>query len=135
MQIERFEDLIAWTEARALVTLVYRLTKEFVREDRDLVRQMRRAGVSVMSNIAEGFSKYTLRDSKQFYIISRGSLAELRSQMYVAIDQGYLSGEDMRKLEGSIETVGKLISGLIRNTQRRLELVAIDRTGFERHNH
>ena len=130
MQIERFEDLTAWNEARALTALVYRLTKRFMEEDRDLVRQMRRAAVSAMSNIAEGFSRYTFRDSRQFYITSRASLAELRNQMYVAIDQGYLAGETIETLERSIESVGKLTSGLIRNAQQRLEVAAVDRSSL-----
>ena len=120
MKLEKFEDLHAWQEARALVGLVYRITMPSVGLDRDLVRQMRRAATSTMSNIAEGFARYSFKDSKQFFITSRGSLAELRSQMYVALDQGYLTAVSAEELGGQIEIVGRLLWGLIRNARRQL---------------
>ena len=127
-KLERFEDLTAWQEARKLVKLVYDITAEpsFGR-DRDLTRQMRRAAVSAMANIAEGFSRYSFKDSKQFFIISRGSLEELRSHMYIAMDQAHLLEEQFLIVQNTLEVVGKLVSGLIRNSQRRLELSASDR--------
>jgi four helix bundle protein len=81
---------------------------------------MRRAALSIMSNIAEGFSRYSMKDSKQFFVVARGSLAELRSQVYVALDQQYLIGQDAQNIQEQIETTGKLLSGLIRSTRRRL---------------
>ena len=121
MRIERFEDLHAWQEARVLVALVYRVTRrEVFSSDRDLVRQLRRSAVSVMANIAEGFARYSVKDSKQFFITSRASLAELRSHMYIAVDQEYLSQEDFKEVQARSEVVGKLINGLIRNAKKQL---------------
>lgn len=121
MKIESFEDLIAWQEARRLTKLIYQLTSNGrMNADKDLIRQMRRASVSVMANIAEGFARYSLRDSKQFFVMSRSSLAELLSHAYVMIDQEYLLQEDVRVLQQQIEVVGKLINGLIRNTRKQL---------------
>ena len=74
MKIERFEDLVAWQQARKLAAMVYKLTNgPTFQGDRDLTRQMRRAAVSVMANIAEGFSRYSFKDSKVFFL-SRSSL-------------------------------------------------------------
>jgi len=122
VSIERFEDLMVWQEARTLSQLVYQATKQHTfSDDRDLVRQMRRAAISVMSNIAEGFSRYSVKDSKHFFVVARGSLAELRSQLYVARDQRYLVGQDAQEIQGQIETTGKLLSGLIRSARKRLQ--------------
>ena len=128
MKIERFEDLTAWQEARALVALIYGATATApFSNDRELVRQMRRAAVSVMSNIAEGFSRYSYRDSKQFFMVSRSSLAELRSQSYVAADQGYANHEELVAMQESMERVGKLVTGLIRNSREQLARAEVNR--------
>ncbi len=122
MKIERFEDLLAWQEARKLTAEVYQLSRqEGLHNDRTLVRQMRSSAISVMANIAEGFSRYSFKDSKQFFTTSRGSLAELRSHAYVAVDQGYISEDDAAMLQKQMEIVGKLVSGLIRNSRFQLE--------------
>ena len=129
VKLKRFEDLNAWQHARILVRLVYQVTSsDAFSPDRDLVRQIRRAAVSVMSNIAEGFSRYTFKDSKQFYVTARGSLAELRSQLHVASDLKYLGEVNGQAVQTQLEVTGKLLSGLIRNSQRRLEIVTTDRT-------
>jgi len=121
MKIARFEDLLAWQEARKLVAFVYRVTKDGgFSSDRELVRQMRRASVSVMANLAEGFSRYSLKVSKVFFVTSRSSLEELRSHSYVALDQGYLAEEDVSVMRRQMEIVGKLVSGLIRNSRVQL---------------
>ena len=127
MKIERFEDLTAWQEARLLVKLVYQATKNSAfAVDRDLTRQVRRAATSVMSNIAEGFSRYSFKDSKQFFVVARGSLAELRSHAYVALDQRYVVKEEAEAIQAQVELVGKLVSGLIRNARRQLEASALE---------
>ena len=124
MKIDRFEDLSAWQEARSLVKMIYRVTLgSAFNADRDLMRQIRRAAVSVMANIAEGFSRYSFKDSRQFFVTARASLAELRSHMYVALDLLYVVEGEMKIVQDQIEVTGKLLSGLIRNTQRQLEVV------------
>ncbi len=121
MKIEKFEDLLAWQEARKLAAIVYRVTKrEPFQSDWELVRQVRAAAVSIMANLAEGFSRFSLKENKQFYVIARSSLAELRSHIYVATDQGYLTESDANGLRGHMEIVGKLLTGLIRNSRIRL---------------
>jgi four helix bundle protein len=91
-RIERFEDLIAWQKARALTRCIYDVTRQgpFSR-DFGLSRQIQRAAVSIMSNIAEGFERNNPGEFHQFLSIAKGSCAELRSQLYVAVDVGYLT--------------------------------------------
>ena len=88
--VERFEDLRVWQEARAIVSSVYRLTAHFPSEERyGLSSQLRRAAVSTMSNIAEGFERGTNNEFIQFLYVAKGSIGEVRSQLYVALDLGY----------------------------------------------
>ena len=111
--IRRFEDLIAWQKARELTKGVYELSRQgkFSR-DLDLSSQIRRAGVSIMSNIAEGFEREGQREFRQYLSIAKGSCAELRSQLYVAIDCGYLSQSDFSNLLKKAEEVARIIGGL-----------------------
>ena len=112
--VKRFEDLKVWQEARGLAGSIYQVTKNpRFASDFDLTRQIRRAAVSVMANISEGFGRLTVKDRRQFLITSRGSLTELQSHLYIALDQGYLTEIDFRKtMEHSI-LVSKLLNGLI----------------------
>ena len=114
MKIQRFEDLIAWQEARKLVKSVYEVTNtSLFSKDLDLKRHLRRTGVSIMSNIAEGFGRYSPKDSKLFYINARGSIAELQSQLYICLDQTYLSKTIFEEVYNQAVLVNKLINGLI----------------------
>jgi four helix bundle protein len=90
-KVERFEDLIAWQKARALTRAIYEVTRngDFTK-DYGLSRQIQRADVSVMSNIAEGFERGARGEFHQFLSTAKASCAELRSQLYVALDAGYL---------------------------------------------
>lgn len=118
-KIHAFTDLIAWRKAHSLVLMIYKATDEFPKSEIfGLTNQVRRAAVSITSNIAEGFSRATNRDKSQFYAMALGSLTELQSQLLIAKDVGYLSEEDFVNVsELSIE-VSKLLNGLkrIRNT-------------------
>ena len=128
MNIERFEDLQAWQEARKLVSRIYQITRGAVfRDDWDLVRQMRRAAVSIMANVAEGFSRYSFKETKQLFIVARASLAELRSHVYVALDQKYIKEQEAGELQEQMAKAGRLVTGLIQNSQRRLDVSATDR--------
>ena len=127
MRIERFEDIKAWQEARVLVRVVYDATKsdkDFAGEYR-FRDQIRGAALSVMSNIAEGFSRRTTKEFSQFLFIARGSAAEVQSQLYVALDQGYVKKDTFDELYAKSDEVARLISGFIRyllNKDKRPEL-------------
>src|SRR5437879_485616 len=90
-RIERFEDLIAWQKARVLSREIYKVTRATrFSKDFSLVDQIRRASISVLSNIAEGFERGGRSEFHQFLVVAKGSCAEVRSQLYVALDAEYL---------------------------------------------
>lgn len=91
MKAKKFEDLYVWRIARELVNLVYQLTKNQSFLDPSLKDQIRRASVSIMSNIAEGFERGTKEDLIHFLYIARASSGEVRTQGYIALDQKYIS--------------------------------------------
>ena len=98
--ISKFEELIAWQKSRELVTAIYKVTngKEFSR-DFGLRDQIQRAAVSIMSNIAEGFERAGRAEFHQFLVIAKGSCAEVRSQVYVALDAGYISKAEFDRIQ------------------------------------
>lgn len=112
-KIERFEELIAWQKARDLTRAIYQMTREgaFAR-DFGLSRQIQRAAVSIMSNIAEGFERRGRREFHQFLSTAKGSCAEVRSQLYVAFDMGYVEENTFRGLLAQAEEVGRVVGGL-----------------------
>jgi four helix bundle protein len=115
VKIERFEDIKAWQEARVLTTMIYAAVgsdRDFA-SDHGLREQIRRAAVSIMSNIAEGFSRRTTKEFVQFLFIAKGSVAEVQSQLYVALDQGYTNQERFGELYAKSDEVARLISGFI----------------------
>ena len=115
MRIERFEDIKAWQEARALANMVYNAVKndKVFAIDYRFKAQIQSAAVSIMSNIAEGFSRRSDKEFIQFLFISKASAAEVQSQLYVALDQSYISQESFNGLYLKTDEVAKLISGLI----------------------
>src|SRR4030095_14387167 len=91
-KVERFEDLIAWQKARVLTRNIYQATRQGpFAKDFGLTGQIQRASVSIMSNIAEGFERGSLGEFHQFLVTSKASCAEVRSQLYVSFDIGYLA--------------------------------------------
>ncbi len=111
--IRRFEDLTAWQKARDLTANVYRAsTVTGFNRDAGLRDQIRRAAVSTMSNIAEGFERGTRKELHQFLVIAKASCAEVRSQLYVAKDVGYLSQEQFTTIRQKAEEVARIIGGL-----------------------
>jgi four helix bundle protein len=123
MKITRFEDIEAWQEARKLVNLVYDAinTSEKFRKDFRLVNQLQGAAVSVMSNIAEGFSRKSNKEFIQYLFISKSSVAEIQSHLYVALDQKYLNREDFEKIYSQAEKVSKMNSGFIKYLSSQLK--------------
>ncbi len=114
--ISRFEDLVAWQKARELTKAVYEAIRggAFAR-DFGLAGQIQRAAVSVMSNIAEGFDRGRLTEFHQFFSTAKASCAEVRSQLYVALDAGYVKAEDFEVLRSRAEEVSRIVAGLRRS--------------------
>lgn len=113
---KRFEDLEVWRKAHELVLKIYKITKDFPAEEKfGLVSQMRRASISIPANIAEGFKKRGLKDKTNFYNIAQGSLEELRYYSILSRDLKYC--EDTNELDGLIETIGRMLYGLIQSIQ------------------
>ena len=121
MTIRRFEDIRAWQEARAVTKQIYTLCKVSpgLRRDRRLRDQLQAASVSIMSNIAEGFSRRTAKEFTQFLFVAKGSAAEVQSLLYVAVDQEYLSEKDFSELYDKAEEVARIISGFITSLLRQ----------------
>jgi four helix bundle protein len=113
-RIERFEDILAWQKARALTKDIYASTKigGFAR-DFGLKDQIQRASVSTMANIAEGFERGGDREFGQFLSDSKGSCGEVKSHLYVALDQGYIAPMTFDKLYASADEVGRLVFGFM----------------------
>jgi four helix bundle protein len=121
-KIERFEDFIAWQKARKLTSDIYSVTgKGRFERDFGLKDQIRRAAVSIMSNLAEGFERGRPTEFHQFLSIAKGSCAELRSQLYVALDVGYLDQSIFEALMTKAMEVGRLLGGLRRSVELRRE--------------
>ena len=117
-KVKKFEDVIAWQKARELVKMVYEMTKEGdLARDFSLKDQIRRAAVSIMSNIAEGFSRQTDKEFIQFLYIAKGSVSETQSQLYVARDLGYIEIEEFNRVYETASEIARLITGFIRYLQ------------------
>jgi four helix bundle protein len=112
--ITKFEELEAWKKAREVTKKVYAMTNmgDFAR-DFGLKDQIRRCSVSVMSNIAEGFEREGNKEFINFLSIAKGSCGEARSQLYVALDQNFISSDDFRWADDSYNQIGKMIGGLM----------------------
>lgn len=111
--IKRFEDLLAWQKARVLTKSIYQQTAsgKFSR-DCGLSDQLQRSAVSIMSNIAEGFERQSATEYIRFIIIAKSSCGELRSQLYTALDIGYISMELFKQLSDQAEEISRVLSGL-----------------------
>jgi four helix bundle protein len=108
-----FEKLNAWHEVRKLVIDVYRLLEKFPKtENYALCDQLRRAAISVPSNIAEGSGRMAIKEQTHFFEIAYGSLMEVYCQLQIAVDLSYISDEDLQNIKHRIFTTSKLISGL-----------------------
>ena len=115
MKIKKFEDLESWKKARELTNTVYAATAtgSFTR-DFGLKDQIRRATISILSNIAEGFERGGDKEFLQFLAVAKGSCGEVRAQLYIAVDQGYLSPALFRRVSDKTQEIGRLISGLMK---------------------
>ena len=114
--IKQFEDLICWQKARELTQQVYKVTRlQDFRVDRGLCDQIQRASVSIMSNIAEGFERGTKQEFLNYLFIAKGSAGEVRTQLYVALDAGYLNSETFKRLNYLVRQCSIVIAGLIKS--------------------
>lgn len=109
-----FEDLLVWQKARELVSAIYFLTKHTAFSyDRGLIDQIRRAAVSVMSNIAEGFERGGKDEMIQFLYIAKASCGEVRAQLYVAFDQRYIAQEEFDRACALCKEISRLLYNFI----------------------
>jgi four helix bundle protein len=125
-RIERFEDFVAWQKARKLTSDIYRVTNQGrFASDFGLKDQIRRAAVSSMSNLAEGFERGRPTEFHQFLSIAKASCAELRAQLYVALDVGYLNTQTFETLMAQACEVGRMLGGLRLSVERRRTLLRV----------
>jgi four helix bundle protein len=111
---ESYKDLVAWRKAMDLVTEIYLVTRAFPREEvYGLTSQLRRAAVSVPSNIAEGQARFSQKEFHHFLSLARGSLVEIETQLMIAQNLDYLSLQQIRPLLDKTAELGKVLNGLI----------------------
>jgi len=120
VQLKHYQQLIAWQKAIALVTEVYSATKSFPRDEiYGLTSQIRRAAVSVPSNIAEGKGRATRGEFVQFLGHARGSLCEVETQIVIAANLHYIAPDIRDVLSGRITELGRILNGLIASLEKR----------------
>jgi four helix bundle protein len=116
-KIRDFKDLVAWQKAHRLAVNVYKATEHFPKDEHfGLTNQVRRASVSVASNIAEGFGRRTKADRIHFYDMARASLHEVQAQMLIAKDISYLSEDEYANINAKAIECHKILTGLINKT-------------------
>ena len=111
MPVQKFEDLYVFSKARALVKTIYEVSKSW--PDRSLQDQIRRAAVSVVSNIAEGFERGSKEEFIYFLYIARGSCGEVRAQLYVALDQSFISPDQFALCFDQADHASRLLAKFI----------------------
>lgn len=117
-----FTDLEIWKESRKLVSMIYLLTKSFSKDEQfGLTSQIRRSAISIPSNVAEGCGRRISKDTLQFLHIARGSIYELETQLYLAIDLNYIIKEKQVKINNHIVICKKLLNGFI-NYYKKLQI-------------
>jgi four helix bundle protein len=113
--IKSFEELPVWKDARKFANRIYNLTKRFPKkENYGLTSQITRATVSIGSNIAEGFDRYSKKGFIKFLIIARGSISEIQNDLYIALDLKYINQNDFQEAYALAKDLGKQINGFIK---------------------
>lgn len=119
-KIQNFYELDAWKKGHELVLGIYKITKNFPKDEQyGIVSQMRRAASSITANIAEGFARYHFKDKIRFYHQARGSAAEIQNFLLLAKDLKYIDFKTCEKLDGQAKEVMQLINGLIRSIEKQ----------------
>ena len=112
--IKSFEDLPVWKDARKFTNKIYNLTNKFPKEEiYGLTSQIRRAAVSIMSNIAEGFDRRSDKELTNFLSIARASSSEVQNDLYIALDLNYISQTEFNQLYQEAKKIAKQINGLM----------------------
>jgi four helix bundle protein len=112
--IKTFTDLYSWQESHKLVLMVYKLLRKFPNEEKfALCDQMRRASISITSNIAEGFGRQTIKEKIQFYYQAQGSLTEIKNQLITSKDLDYIDRKDFDVISSQADIAHQLLQGLI----------------------
>ncbi len=120
-KITSYRDLQVWQEGRKLSSVIYKITASFPSSEQfGITNQMRRAVVSIPSNIAEGFGRASAREKNQFYYVAKGSLAELETQCYIACDIGYITEKQLEDIIEPASLTHRLLQGLIKANKERL---------------
>jgi four helix bundle protein len=120
--VAHFKDLIAWQKAMDLVATVYNVTELFPRrETYSLCDQIRRAAVSVPSNIAEGQAHFNRREFLRYLRHARGSLAEVETQFLIAEKLKYISGQQSREFSDKVDELSRILSGLVNSLKKQLQ--------------
>lgn len=118
-EVRSYKDLVAWQKSMDLVTAVYRISQGFPKEEIfGLVSQIRRAAVSVPSNIAEGHARTSKKEFQYFLSNARGSLAELETQLTIAHQLAYIDGTEINQLLDRLGEVGRILNGLLTALKR-----------------
>jgi len=118
-KIEKFEDIESWKLAREVTREIYEISSnEKFSRDFALVNQIRRASISILSNIAEGFERSGNEEFLQFLAIAKGSCGEVRAQLYVAFDQKYIDETKFRELMEKLLEINRLIAGFMKYLQQ-----------------
>ena len=118
-KIKSFTSLVGWKEAHKLVLMIYKSTANFPESEKfGLCSQLQRAGVSITSNIAEGFSRLSNKEKANFFYMSLGSLTEVQNQLLIARDLGYVTNELFKELADQSVYVSKLLNGLIKSSSK-----------------
>jgi four helix bundle protein len=113
--IKSFEELPMWKDARKFTNKIYNLTKKFPsKEVYGLNSQITRSAVSIMSNIAEGFDRFSSREFIRFLVIARGSISEVQNDLYIALDLKYISKNEFQSAYDDAKNIGKQINGFIK---------------------
>ncbi|MDP3181199.1 MAG: four helix bundle protein [Desulfobaccales bacterium] len=114
-KIERFEDIEAWKKARELTKIIYEVTSQGkIAADFSLRDQLRRASVSIMANIAEGFEREGNKEFRQFLAMAKGSVGEVKALLYVALDAGLTSSEQFYRIISLADEASRLLAGFLR---------------------
>lgn len=119
-KLNTFEEIISWKKARLFNRRIYLVTEDQkFKKDFDLARQIRRASVSISSNIAEGFERNTDKEFIYFLYVAKASAGEVRSQIYLAFDLNYISKETFDHLLCEITEISKLLGGFIKYLEKK----------------
>jgi len=120
MKVQDFKDLIVWQRAKELTVMIYKLTKEFPKaEQYGLTSQIRRAAVSIVSNVSEGYARQHTGEFIQFLYIAMSSSAELETQLIIAEELEYLRPEEHDKILSVLKEIQKMLNGLINSLKSR----------------